>query len=161
MMTRARKESAFHLALLVLVQWISLAVVILNATALFLLRHSQHSGLVNNHSSPADYMLLILGSLSFVASSIFLLLHLQLHLRIVDDTPFTPPRALSATEVIMSVISIALWTVATSVILTHSQGKKKKPQINTSSIYTLLLTHILCRGYVTMSIHKFTLYPKP
>lgn len=143
MMTRARKESAFHLALLVLVQWISLAVVILNATALFLLRHSQHSGLVNNHSSPADYMLLILGSLSFVASSIFLLLHLQLHLRIVDDTPFTPPRALSATEVIMSVISIALWTVATSVILTHSQGKKKTTNQYIIYLYSITYTYTL------------------
>lgn len=127
MMTRARKESAFHLSLLVLVQWISLAVVILNATALFLLRGSQHTGLVIIHSSPADYMLLILGSLSFVGSSSLLLLHLHFHFRIMDDGTFTPPRTLSATEVIMSVISIALWTVATSLILTHSQGNLNQP----------------------------------
>ncbi|KAI9252743.1 hypothetical protein EDC94DRAFT_620532 [Helicostylum pulchrum] len=133
-MTRARKESAFHLALLVLVQWISLAVVILNATALFLLRTVQHSGLVTTHSSPADYILLILGSLSFIISSIFLLMHLQLHFHIIDDIPFTPPRVLSATEVIISVISIALWTVATSIILAHSQDTS--PCQFTSSLYT-------------------------
>lgn len=124
-MTRARKESAFHLALLVLVQWISLAVVILNATALYLLRFSKHSGLVNVYSSPADYMLLILGSLSFVGSTLYLFLHLHLYFRIIDDHPFTPPKTMSAIEVIMGVISIALWTVTTSVILTHSQGKIK------------------------------------
>lgn len=121
-MTRARKESAFHLALLVLVQWISLAVVILNATALYLLRSAKHSGLVNVYSSPADYMLLILGSLSFVGSTIYLFLHLHLYFQIMDDYTFTPPKSMSAIEVIMAVISIALWTVATSVILTHSQG---------------------------------------
>lgn len=120
-MTRARKESAFHLALLVLVQWISLAVVILNATALFLLKYSQHNtGLVNQQRAPADYMLLILGSLSVLASSLLLLKHLHIHFRIIDV--FAPPRTLSAAEVILSVISIALWTVATSLILTHSQG---------------------------------------
>jgi hypothetical protein len=124
-MTRARKESAFHLALLVLVQWISLAVVILNATALYLLRSSKHSGLVNVYSSPADYMLLILGSLSFVGSTMYLFLHLHLYFRIIDDHPFTPPKTMSAIEVIMGVISIALWTVTTSVVLTHSQGKIK------------------------------------
>ncbi|KAI8075735.1 hypothetical protein BDF21DRAFT_495214 [Thamnidium elegans] len=134
-MTRARKESAFHLALLVLVQWISLAVVILNATALFLLRTVQHSGLVTTHSSPADYILLILGSLSFIGSSIFLLMHLQLYFCIIDDIPFTPPRSLSATEVITSVISITLWTVATSVILAHSQEDTSPCQF-TSSLYT-------------------------
>jgi hypothetical protein len=124
-MTRARKESALHLALLVLVQWISLAVVILNATALYLLRSSQHRGLVNTHSSPIDYMLLILSCTSFAGSTVFLLLHLQLHFRIADDHSFSPPKSLIATEVIVSVISIALWTVATSVILTHSQGKTR------------------------------------
>lgn len=121
-MTSARKESAFHLALLVLVQWISLAVVILNATALFLLKNSQHTGLVSQKQSPADYMLLVLGSLSFLASSILLLLHLQFHYHIIGDNPYAPPRALSAAEVIFSVIPIALWTAATSLILTHSQG---------------------------------------
>ncbi|KAL7325885.1 hypothetical protein PS15p_208309 [Mucor circinelloides] len=133
-MTRARKESAFHLALLVLVQWISLAVVILNATALYLLRSAKHSGLVNSYSSPADYMLLILGSLSFVGSTIYLFLHLHLYFRIIDDYPFTPPKSMSAIEVIMAVISIALWTVATSVILTHSQATS--PCRFTSSLYT-------------------------
>ncbi|KAL9549958.1 hypothetical protein MBANPS3_004973 [Mucor bainieri] len=134
-MTRARKESAFHLALLVLVQWISLAVVILNATALYLLRSAKHSGLVNDYSSPADYMLLILGSLSFVGSTIYLFLHLHLYFRIIDDGPFTPPKSMSAIEVIMAVISIALWTVATSVILTHSQ-EATSPCRFTSSLYT-------------------------
>lgn len=122
MLTRARKESAFHLALLVLVQWISLAVVILNATALFLLKGSEHSGLVNTISSPADYMLIILGSLSFVGSSILLLAHLHIHFRIFDDSPYAPPKGLSASEIILSVISLALWTVATALILTRSQG---------------------------------------
>ncbi|KAI8642899.1 hypothetical protein BD408DRAFT_166181 [Parasitella parasitica] len=120
-MTRARKESALHLALLVLVQWISLAVVILNATALYLLQTSKQSGLVNLYASPADYMLLILGSLSFIGSTVYLFLHLHLYFQIVNDHPFTPPKTLTAIEVIMAVISIALWTVATSVILTHSQ----------------------------------------
>lgn len=145
MLTRARKESALHLSLLVLVQWISLAVVILNATALFLLSGSQHSGLVNVQSSPADYMLLILGSLSFIGSSILLLLHLNFHFRIMDDGSFTPPRALSATEVIMSVISIALWTVATSLILTHSQGN----YIPCLHIYIILLIYFY-RSIFTM-----------
>lgn len=122
-MTRARKESALHLALLVLVEWISLAVVILNATALYLLRTSHLPGIVNTHSSPADYMLLILASISFIGSTVFLLLHLQLYFRIIDDHPFSPPKSLSASEVIISVISIALWTVTTAVILTHSQGR--------------------------------------
>lgn len=127
-MARARKESALHLALLVLAQFISLAVVILNATALYLLRNSQYSGIVKTYSSPADYVLLILGSTSFVGSTAFLFLHLHLYFRIMDDHPFSPPKTLSATEVIISVISIALWTVATSVILTHSQGKQKNIQ---------------------------------
>jgi hypothetical protein len=76
------------------------------------------------HSSPADYTLLILGSTSFVASTIILVFHLQLYYRITDDQPFLPPRGLSAAEVILGVISVALWTVATSVILTHSQGNE-------------------------------------
>lgn len=118
-MTRARKESALHLALLVLAQFISLAVVILNATALYL---SRHTGIVKTYASPADYVLLILGTASFVGSTAFLFLHLHLYFRIMDDQPFSPPKTLSATEVIIAVISIALWTVSTSVILTHSQG---------------------------------------
>ncbi|KAK4510144.1 bem46 protein, variant [Mucor velutinosus] len=134
-MTRARKESAFHLALLVLVQWISLAVVILNATALYLLRSAKHSGLVNVYSSPADYMLLILGSLSFVGSTVYLFLHFHLYFRIIDEYPFTPSKSMSAVEVMMAVILIALWTVATSVILTHSQ-EATSPCRFTSSFYT-------------------------
>ena len=125
MLTRARKESAFHLTLLVLVQWISLAVVILNATALFLLKGSQHSGLVNQYSSPADYMLLLLGSLSFVGSSVLLLYYVNIHFRIFHDCSFAPPKGLSASEVIVSVVLIALWTVATTLILTRSQGKQQ------------------------------------
>lgn len=121
-MARARKESALHLALLVLAQFISLAVIILNATALYLLRTSQYTGIVKTYSSPADYALLILATISFIASTAFLFLHLHLYFRIMDDHPFSPPKPLSAAEVIVAVISIALWTVATSVILTHSQG---------------------------------------
>ncbi|KAI8879198.1 hypothetical protein K501DRAFT_194151 [Backusella circina FSU 941] len=133
-MIRARLESVLHLFLLVLIQWISLAVVILNATALYLLRGS-NKGMVTMNSSPADYTLLILGSMSFVASTIILVFHLQLYYRITEDQPFLPPRALSASEVILGVISVALWTVASSIILTHSQAGTSPCQF-TSSFYT-------------------------
>jgi hypothetical protein len=156
-MTRARKESALHLALLVLVQWISLAVVILNATALYLLRSSQHSGLVDTtQSNPADYMLLILASSSFVGSTVFLLLHLQLHFQIIDDHPFSLPKSLSATEMMISVISIALWTVATSVILTHSQGKTR---ISIVTKHYLIIE--LLRTFIDLSFYKLSIYSRP
>ncbi|KAI9476294.1 MAG: hypothetical protein EXX96DRAFT_294545 [Benjaminiella poitrasii] len=136
-MARARKESAFHLTLLVLVQWISLAVIILNATSLYLLRRtSQLPAIVSTHSSAADYMLIILGSVSFVGATIYLVLHLHLYFRLGHvDQPFSPPRSISATEVIMSVLLIALWTVATSIILTHSQATSPCRFINN------ILTH--------------------
>ncbi|KAI8988938.1 hypothetical protein BDB01DRAFT_849042 [Pilobolus umbonatus] len=121
-MSRARKESAFHLALLVLVQWISLAVVILNGTALHLLDGT--SGVVHSPSTPADYMLLILGVLSFIGSTIILLLHFYLYYRLnfnEEQLIFSPPKSISAAEVILSVAFIVLWTVTTSIILSQTE----------------------------------------
>ncbi|KAI7903210.1 uncharacterized protein BX663DRAFT_542711 [Cokeromyces recurvatus] len=132
-MTRAQKESAFHLSLLVLVQWISLAVIILNSTALYLLKSSsQLRAIVSTHFSATDYMLIILGSISFINATIYLFLHIHLYFRLGSkpDLPFSSPRIISATQVVMSVILIALWTVATLIILTYSQESTSSCQFN-------------------------------
>ncbi|KAI8382957.1 hypothetical protein BD560DRAFT_476042 [Blakeslea trispora] len=124
-MSRARKESAIHMLLIMCIQWTSLAVIIVNATALYSLKSSEKSaqGLVSQQGGLIDYILVVLGSSSFIVATFFLFYHLHLYFRIINEQhqSFSPPRTLSAIEVILCVIFIVLWTAVVSLILTYSK----------------------------------------
>ncbi|KAI8969110.1 hypothetical protein BDF20DRAFT_145199 [Mycotypha africana] len=160
-MSRARKESALHLTILVLLQWTSMSVVILNAIALYLLKHQsrqpteqQQQAFVHGKMSLSDYALLILGSVSFVGSTVYFCLYLYLYIQMrKTKQSLCPPKWISATQVILSVISIALWTVACSVILTHSQESSSPCRFpNSLQPYN---TNIICKVFDTGLILAF------
>ncbi|KAI8074310.1 uncharacterized protein B0P05DRAFT_588619 [Gilbertella persicaria] len=54
----------------------------------------------------------------------------------MDHQSFSPPRTLSAIEVVLSVISIALWTVVVSLILTYSQEPSAHCKFNNPVHYS-------------------------
>jgi hypothetical protein len=114
-MTHAQKESILHISILVLIQWVSLAIVILNTAALYIL---QSSG--DKHLKLADYVFLVLGAISFIASTVILVFHLHIYYRVTDT--FLPPRHLSITESLFGLISIILWVLVAVLMITRLQG---------------------------------------
>ncbi|OBZ89662.1 hypothetical protein A0J61_02295 [Choanephora cucurbitarum] len=124
-MSRAHKESAIHMLLIMIIQWTSLAVIILNATALYSLKSSEKStqGLVSQQGGLIDYILVVLGSSSFIIATSFLFYHLHLYLQKINEPHqgFSPPRTSSAVEIIFSVVFIVVWTAVVSLILTYSK----------------------------------------
>ncbi|KAG1055183.1 hypothetical protein G6F43_002853 [Rhizopus delemar] len=105
----SRKESIFHIALLIIVQLSSLLVVSINGT---LICKVKQSDLFNEESNLDHFSLLLLAIFSFVASSSLLLSHVELW-------PKTLPSPASytflAVELMISITLIALFAMITTV----------------------------------------------
>ncbi|EIE90512.1 hypothetical protein RO3G_15223 [Rhizopus delemar RA 99-880] len=104
----SRKESIFHIALLIIVQLSSLLVVSINGT---LICKVKQSDLFNEESNLDHFSLLLLAIFSFVASSSLLLSHVELW-------PKTLPSPASytflAVELMISITLIALFAMITT-----------------------------------------------
>ncbi|KAI8875237.1 hypothetical protein K501DRAFT_275577 [Backusella circina FSU 941] len=145
-MTHAQKESIFRISILVLIQWVSLAIVILNTAALYILQSAD-----DRHLRLADYIYLVLGAISFIASTVILVFHLHVYYRVTDI--FLPPRHLSISESLFGLISIILWVLVTVLMITHLQGLSTSCQFSKS---LMIASHNdVCELFDTMTILAF------
>ncbi|KAI8148939.1 hypothetical protein BJV82DRAFT_653153 [Fennellomyces sp. T-0311] len=119
-MPKSRHDGVAHITLLVLIQWISIAVIILNAFSLSTSSEA-NQGLIAPRSGPQDFLLLILGSVSLLGSSLLLCLHLHVYFQLIGDRPYAPSKAILGMEMAVGVILIGLWASATSIIVTNFQ----------------------------------------
>ncbi|KAI9275588.1 hypothetical protein BDA99DRAFT_588458 [Phascolomyces articulosus] len=115
---KAKHDAIAHITLLVLVQWISIAVIVLNAIALNVSSNS-NLGLITSDAGPQDHMLLVIGAISLLGSSLLLCLHLHVFLQLMDNRPFAPSKTILALEMTTGVVLIGLWASATSIIMTN------------------------------------------
>ncbi|KAI9499522.1 hypothetical protein BDB00DRAFT_866395 [Zychaea mexicana] len=118
MAAKAEHDAIAHITLLVMVQWISIAAIVLNAIALNV-ASSSSQGLIASNPGPQDYLLVVLGAISLLGASLLLCLHLHVFLQLMDNRPFAPSKTILASEMTTGVILIALWASATSIILTN------------------------------------------
>ena len=119
---KAKHDAIAHITLLILVQWSSMAVIVLNAIAINV-TSSSFVGLITATPGAQDYLLIVLGSVSFLTSSLLLCLHLHVFLQLIDNRPFAPSRTILAMEMITGIILIGLLASATSIIVTNYSGK--------------------------------------
>ena len=112
-----------QLVLLFMIQWLSIAVIILNASALNLSKDSEGGLIMALETGPQDYILLIMGALSMFAVSLLLCLFLQNLFRLMKKEITSPPRHILYTEAVLAFIVVALWTPAVFIILHHFKGK--------------------------------------
>lgn len=121
-MSKARNEAIIHISLLVLIQWISIAVMVLNAISLKMASGALQ-GLIATTPGPQDYLLIVLGAASLMAASLLLCLHLHVFFRLIDNRPFAPSKAILAMQMTAGVMLVALWASATSIVMTSYNGK--------------------------------------
>lgn len=115
---QAKKNVIVQVTLLFLIQWHSIAVVALNALALNI---SKDQGLVIAESGPQDYILLIMASASLIIVS--LLLCISLPMLLSRTTTMGLSKKLLAVEIVFAILVIALWTTASSIILSKFNCK--------------------------------------
>lgn len=121
-MSKARNEAIIHISLLVLIQWISIAVMVLNAISLKTASGALQ-GIIATIPGPQDYLLIVLGAASLLAASLLLCLHLHVFFRLIDNRPFAPSKAILAMQMTAGVMLVALWASATSIVMTSYNGK--------------------------------------
>ncbi|KAI9304241.1 hypothetical protein BJ944DRAFT_267148 [Cunninghamella echinulata] len=112
-----KQDGIIHVCILILLQWISITVVILNQLVL----KSPHSkeSLISDQVGIQDILLLVLGISSFLASSLPLCLHLYMYYRSPGLRSFAPKKIVLVTEMSISVIMIALWSATSAIVFTH------------------------------------------
>ncbi|KAG2235514.1 hypothetical protein INT48_003077 [Thamnidium elegans] len=137
-----------QISLLFLIQWLSIAVIVLNALALNM---SKDQGLVIAESGPQDFILLIMASASLIIVSLLLCVSLPMLLSHTIELS----KKLLAIEIVFSILVIALWTTATSIILTKFNlssicHNKAKIEIN-SNVCNLVNTTIIV-AFVTIGL---------
>ncbi|KAI8088876.1 uncharacterized protein BX664DRAFT_358506 [Halteromyces radiatus] len=116
-----RQDGIVHMCLLVMIQWISIAVVVLNSVAYSMSQqHPLLDGkLVSSQSGPQDILLIVLGVTSFLAASLPLCLHLYIYYRSNGACSFSPSKIVLISELCIGVVMVTLWTAASSIVLTH------------------------------------------
>lgn len=118
-----KQEGILHLCLWIMLQWLSLAVVVLNAVALTLSKqHPQlQNKLVSSYAGAQDGILIVLGVVSFLAASVPFCLHLVVYYR--SQRSFAPSKLVLISELAIGVVMVILWTGASSIVLTHFHGR--------------------------------------
>ncbi|CAO3601048.1 unnamed protein product [Absidia cylindrospora] len=111
-----------HVCCLALLQWLSVAVVVLNTIALHMAHNEpQLKGtLVSSQPGLQDSLLVLLGIVSFLAASLPLALHFFVSCRQYHHTsPIVPTKMVLVSEMSIGVIMIILWTAVVSIVMTH------------------------------------------
>jgi hypothetical protein len=118
-----KQEGILHMCLWIMLQWLSLAVVVLNAVALRLSKQQPQlqNKLVSSYTGAQDGILIVLGVVSFLAASIPFCLHLVVYYR--SQRSFAPSKLVLISELSIGVIMVILWTGASSIVLTHFHGR--------------------------------------
>ncbi|ORZ07201.1 hypothetical protein BCR42DRAFT_472465 [Absidia repens] len=117
-----------HVCCLALLQWLSVAVVVLNTIALHMAHNEpQLKGtLVSSQPGLQDSLLVLLGIVSFLAASLPLALHFFASCRHYHHAPnnnhtmtVVPTKMVLVSEMSIGVIMITLWTAVVSIVITH------------------------------------------
>jgi hypothetical protein len=119
---QGKKHALIHIILLVIIQWLSISVIILNALALNSVKDNKVGLIIDSDSGPQEYLLLIMGATSLFAASLILCLYIQIIYRFINRDTFSPSKTVLGAEVVMSIIVIALWSSSTAIIVNHFNG---------------------------------------
>jgi hypothetical protein len=119
------KNTVIQISALFLIQWLSIVVIILNASALNASKDSNQGLILASETGPQDYILLIMAASSLFAVSLLLCLYIQLFLRLIGNNPISSPsKKVLYVEIAFSLIIIASW-MAASIIVLHVFNRKK------------------------------------
>ncbi|ORZ19544.1 hypothetical protein BCR42DRAFT_390205 [Absidia repens] len=112
-----------HICLLVMIQWISLATVVLNVVASTLAQNEpqlQGQLVSASKSGLQDTMLIITGIISFLAATFPLCLQLRLSCQSSQHSSFaSTTKKILIGELATGVVMVAFWTAVVSVVLTQ------------------------------------------
>lgn len=115
-----------HVCCLAVLQWLSIAVVTLNMIALHMAHNEPNlkGTLVSSSAGLQDTLLVLLGIVSFLASSLPLALYCFVSCRPSSSCrpATTPTKMVLVSEMSIGVIMITLWTAAVSIVFTHFHG---------------------------------------
>lgn len=121
-MMQKKKAAIIQMAFLFLIQWLSITIIILNALALNSAKNSNQGLIVAAESGPQEYILLIMGAISLLASSLLLIMYLQIFLRLLGDHPLDLSKRILAFEIVLTLVVIALWSTASGIIAARFNG---------------------------------------
>lgn len=124
-MMQKKRAAIIQMAFLFVIQWLSIAIIILNALALKAATSSNQGLIIASESGPQEYTLLIMGAISLLASSFLLLIYLHVFLRLLADRPFDLSKRVLAFEIVLILVVIALWSTASGVIVARFNGTCK------------------------------------
>ncbi|CAO3651835.1 unnamed protein product [Cunninghamella blakesleeana] len=112
-----KQDGIIHICILVIIQWISIAVIVLNQLVLKS-NHSKES-IISDQVGLQDILLLVLGVSSFLASALPFSLHLYMYYRSPGIKSFAPKKIVLITEMSVSVVMIGLWSATSAIVFTH------------------------------------------
>ncbi|CEP16824.1 hypothetical protein [Parasitella parasitica] len=121
-MIQKKRAAIIQMALLFVIQWLSISSIVLNALALSSARSLDQGLIVASESGPQEYTLLIMGAISLLASSILLITYVHIFLRLLGDRPLKLSKRILAFEIALTLIVIALWSTASGIMLTRYNG---------------------------------------
>ncbi|GAN06755.1 hypothetical protein MAM1_0135d06245 [Mucor ambiguus] len=124
------------MALLFVIQWLSITTIILNALALNEAKNSNQGLIIAAESGTKEYTLLILGAISLLASSLLLIMYLHIFLRLLGDRPLDLSKRLLAFEIVLTLVVIALWSTASGVIVACFNEFSSCKKTNVSTLTT-------------------------
>ncbi|KAI7893466.1 uncharacterized protein EV154DRAFT_549803 [Mucor mucedo] len=114
---QAKVDMVIQIILLFLIQWLSIAVIVLNALALHSAKDLNQGLIMAAETGLQDFVLLVMAAASLFIVSLFLCVYLQMFFRHPTGPSMKTSKTILVTEVVCSIFIIALWTSATSVLL--------------------------------------------
>jgi hypothetical protein len=114
-----KKHAVLQIVLLFVIQWLSVAVIILNALALDSVKDSDQNLIIATKTGPQEFILLVIGAVSLFTSSLLLCAYLHILFRLLGNQPTTSSKKVLVTEIVLSFIIIALWTTSSIIISIH------------------------------------------
>ncbi|KAI8062233.1 hypothetical protein BC940DRAFT_322281 [Gongronella butleri] len=143
-----KQEGILHVSLLIVLQWISVAVVITNSIGIHM-SFDAHMGFVSSDAGAQDLLYTVLGIMSFTAATLPLCLQLYHHCR-TNESGLLPTRITLLSEISLSIVMMVLWAAVCSVIITHTRVSSPCSIEKTSPCRLLDLTIVL--GLVTLAV---------
>jgi hypothetical protein len=135
---KKNNSAILQISLLFLIQWLSITVIVLNALALNASKDPNQGLIMAFDTGPQDFIVLIMGATSLFAVSLLLCLYLHMFFRLLGNkqlTIYSMSQKVLSTEIVLSIIIIALWTPATAIITKHFNGKQKRLLLPQSFVF--------------------------
>lgn len=112
-----KKHVVLQITLLVVIQWTSVTVIILNLLALILVKDSNQNLIIATKTGPQEFILLVIGAVSLLTASLLLCIYLHTQFRLLGNHPIGPSKKVLIIEIGLSIINIVLWATASITIL--------------------------------------------